>query len=245
MCKIIGKSMQKVVIRNIEILPMPNREVFVDFLMNKEPIRTGVMVAINAEKMILAEENDQVAKTLFMADYRYADGISIVKSIQKKYPICQLERIAGVDLWESLMKRAAELNVPVYLVGAEEKVVNETAKRLEKWGVRIVGTQNGYFEQDDKVIRNIQESGAKFVTVAMGSPKQEIFMLQAKQYYPDCLYMGVGGTYDIFIGKVKRAPKIWQKLGLEWLYRLLKQPSRWQRQLRLAKFAYYYITKQL
>ncbi|MGQ7146924.1 WecB/TagA/CpsF family glycosyltransferase, partial [Escherichia sp. SS-MK2] len=79
-------------------------------------------------------------------------------------------------------------------------------------------------------------SGAQIVTVAMGSPKQEIFMRDCRLVHPDALYMGVGGTYDVFTGHVKRAPKIWQTLGLEWLYRLLSQPSRIKRQLRLLRY---------
>ena len=78
--------------------------------------------------------------------------------------------------------------------------------------------------------------GAKIITVAMGSPRQEILMRDCRQVYPDALYMGVGGTYDVFTGHVKRAPKVWQNLGLEWLYRLLSQPSRITRQLRLLRY---------
>ncbi|VEC58725.1 UDP-N-acetyl-D-mannosaminuronic acid transferase [Escherichia coli] len=94
--------------------------------------------------------------------------------------------------------------------------------------MNIVGSQDGYFkpEQRQALFERIHASGAQIVTVAMGSPKQEIFMRDCRLVHPDALYMGVGGTYDVFTGHVKRAPKIWQTLGLEWLYRLLSQPSR-------------------
>ncbi|WP_420068332.1 WecB/TagA/CpsF family glycosyltransferase, partial [Actinobacillus pleuropneumoniae] len=122
-----------------------------------------------------------------------------------------------------------------------------TQQKLTAWNVDIVGLQDGYFDNKEQraVIERIKRSGAKLVTVAMGSPKQEKFIADAAREYPDCLYMGVGGTYDVFIGKVKRAPKIWQDLGLEWLYRLLSQPTRWRRQVNLLRFLYYYCTKQL
>ena len=110
--------------------------------------------------------------------------------------------------------------------------------------MNIVGSQDGYFkpEQRQALFERIHASGAQIVTVAMGSPKQEIFMRDCRLVHPDALYMGVGGTYDVFTGHVKRAPKIWQTLGLEWLYRLLSQPSRIKRQLRLLRYLRWHYT---
>lgn len=238
--------MDKVEIRGVELLTAKNQSVLVDFLMTQNRVETGMLVAINAEKMILAEEDPELAKLLAEADYKYADGISIVKSILRKYPHSRpLTRIAGADLWEGLMQRAGKLGVPVFLLGATPEVLAQTAEKLAQWQVNIVGSQDGYFADEQAVIAKIQQSGAKFVSVALGSPKQERFMQKARTVYPDCLYMGVGGTYDVFVGKVKRAPKCWQDVGLEWLYRLLQQPTRWRRQVRLLKYAWYYATKRL
>lgn len=236
--------MQTIKIRNIEILAVETQSDFVHYLMNEQDVRTGIMVAINAEKVILAEENPEIASVIAQAEYKYADGISIVKSIAQKSSL-KLARIAGADLWLAMMMQAARLNIPVFILGAEQSVLLETVNKLQQLNVPVVGCYNGYYDNETEIIAQIKQSGAKFVSVAMGSPRQERFMLKAKAIYSDCLYMGVGGTYDVFVGKVKRAPKIWQKMGLEWLYRLVKQPTRWQRQLRLVKFAYYYITKQL
>lgn len=237
--------MEKITVRGIEIVASPNQAAFVDFLMNETGVRQGVMVAINAEKIILADEDLAIAELIAQADYKYADGISVVHAVRQKDPSRKLARIAGVDLWEALMERAMALQLPVFVLGAEAAVLNATVEKLKARGVVVAGSRCGYFENEEAIFSLIRESGAKFVSVAMGSPKQEQFMLRARQYYPDCLYMGVGGTYDVFVGKVKRAPKSWQNLGLEWLYRLLSQPTRWRRQLRLLKFAYYYVTKQL
>ena len=99
--------------------------------------------------------------------------------------------------------------------------------------------------QRQALFERIHASGAQIVTVAMGSPKQEIFMRDCRKTHPDALYMGVGGTYDVFTGHVKRAPKIWQNLGLEWLYRLLSQPSRITRQLRLLRYLRWHYTGNL
>lgn len=238
--------MDKLEIRGVELLTAKNQSALVDFLMTENGLKTGVLVAINAEKMILAEENTEIATLLAEAEYKYADGISIVKSILRKFPHSRpLVRIAGADLWEALMQRAGELGVPVFLVGSTPDVLAQTAEKLAQWQVNIVGSQDGYFADEQAVIAQIQQSGAKFVSVALGSPKQERFMQKARVVYPDCLYMGVGGTYDVFVGKVKRAPKCWQGVGLEWLYRLLQQPTRWRRQVRLLKYAWYYATKRL
>lgn len=115
----------------------------------------------------------------------------------------------------------------------------QTEQKLRaQWQVNIVGSQDGYFTADQReaLFARIRDSGAKIVTVAMGSPRQEIFMRDCRAVYADALFMGVGGTYDVFTGHVKRAPKIWQQLGLEWLYRLFSQPTRLKRQLRLLRY---------
>lgn len=232
-------------IRGIRLQAVKNRETFANFLMNEQGVQTGRLVAINAEKVILSEKNPQLRQVIAEAEFNYADGISIVKSIRKKYPTADLERIAGADLWETLMQKAGELGVSVFLLGSSPDSLKLVEAKLAKWNVRIVGSHHGFFEDEQVVISQIQNSGATLITAAMGSPKQELFIQKAYQQYSKALYMGVGGTYDVFIGKVKRAPKCWQNTGLEWLYRLLKQPTRWQRQRNLLRYAYYYFTNQL
>ncbi len=113
------------------------------------------------------------------------------------------------------MARAGKEGTPVFLVGGKPEVLAQTeAKLRNQWNVNIVGSQDGYFkpEQRQALFERIHASGAQIVTVAMGSPKQEIFMRDCRLVHPDALYMGVGGTYDVFTGHVKRAPKIWQTL---------------------------------
>ncbi|WP_386692833.1 MULTISPECIES: lipopolysaccharide N-acetylmannosaminouronosyltransferase [unclassified Lonepinella] len=240
--------MEKVVIREIDILVPENKQALVDHLISEKQIKTGLLIAINAEKMIACAKNPQVNALIQQAEFNYADGISVVFSIKKKYPQWQkLTRIAGIDLWQALLQRSAELSVPVFLIGGQADVVNQVAEKLSHQQVNIVGCQHGYFSEleEKAVIERIKQAKAKFVTVAMGSPKQEIFMQKAQQIYPDCLYMGVGGSFDVLVGKTKRAPLLWRKMNLEWLYRLLNQPTRWQRQLNLLHYAYYYVTNKL
>ena len=240
--------MEKVAIRGINILACKNECEFVEFLMSEHEIKTGKLIAINAEKIIVAEKQSEIKELLRQAEYNYADGMSIVFSIKKKYPqFAKIERIAGVDLWQALMKRSALLKVPVFLLGSSEDTLQNVKAQLIQWNVKIVGTQHGYFPETEEkaVIDKVKESGAKFITVEMGSPKQEKLMQKMQQQYPNALYMGVGGTYDVFTGKINRAPKNWQKLNLEWLYRLCCQPTRWRRQLNLLQYAYYYLMNKL
>lgn len=231
-------------IRGIDIWGFRDSEQFLQHLFAGERVRTGTLVAINAEKVITAEQDTALRTLIAAAEYKYADGISIVRAIRRKYPAAQVNRIAGADLWVALMQRAGALGVPVFLIGGQPDVLAQTEEKLRRqWGVNIVGSQDGYFgaSQREALFARIRASGAQIVTVAMGSPRQEIVMRDCRVHYPQALYMGVGGTYDVFTGRVRRAPLLWRRLGVEWLYRLLAQPTRWRRQVKLLRFvAYYY-----
>ncbi|PHM44570.1 UDP-N-acetyl-D-mannosamine transferase [Xenorhabdus mauleonii] len=230
-------------IRGLSIWGFKDMSHFLAHLFQDGQVKTGTLVAINAEKVLTAEQDNALNMLLNEAEYLYADGISIVRAIRRKYPEADVSRIAGADLWEALMEKAGREGTPVFLVGGKPEVLAQTESKLRaQWNVNIVGSQDGYFtpEERETVFERIHACGAAIVTVAMGSPKQEIFMRDCRKVHPDALYMGVGGTYDVFTGHVKRAPKIWQNLGLEWLYRLLSQPSRIRRQLKLLRFLSYY-----
>lgn len=235
-------------IRGIRLCGFRNMAHFLDYLFAGQKVKTGSLVAMNAEKVLTVESNPEIRALIDHADYKYADGISIVRAIRRKYPQAQVTRIAGADLWEGLMERAGNEGTPVFLIGGKPDVLAQTEEKLRaQWNVNIVGSQNGYFNPDQRaaLFEKVKSSGAAIVTVAMGSPKQEILMRDCQVIHPDALYMGIGGTYDVFTGRVKRAPKIWQRMGLEWLYRLISQPSRLRRQLKLLKFVRYYYTGRL
>ncbi|SUB84153.1 Putative N-acetylmannosaminyltransferase [Pragia fontium] len=241
-------NITKYSIRGIDISGFRDMSQFVDYLFSDGDMKNGTLVAINAEKVMTAEQDKALRELIDAAEYKYADGISIVRSIRRKYPDANLQRIAGADLWEALMERAGQKGIPVFLVGGKPEILAETEQKLKsQWNVNIVGSQDGYFKPEDRdaLFERIWASGAKFVTVAMGSPKQEMWMRDCRKVYPDALYMGVGGTYDVFTGHVKRAPKAWQNMGLEWLYRLLSQPTRWRRQFKLLKYVVYHYTNRL
>ena len=235
-------------LRGLKLIGWRNMQHALDYLYADGNLKQGTLVAINAEKMLTLEDNGEVRELINAAEFKYADGISVVRSVRKKYPEANVSRVAGADLWEARMARAGAEGTPVFLVGGKPEVMAETVEKLRKqWNVNLVGTQDGYFTPDQRqaLFERIHASGAKIVTVAMGSPKQEILMRDCRQVHPDALYMGVGGTYDVFTGHVKRAPKVWQNLGLEWLYRLLSQPSRIKRQLRLLRYLRWHYTNNL
>ena len=178
------------------------------------------------------------------ADIRYADGIGVVKVMRRRLAR-YVARIPGCELWQQLMQRAASMQVPVYLVGAKPEVLAQTQAKLLAQGANIVGATDGYFNDEAALIHAIQHSGARIVSVAMGSPKQELLIQRIQAAHPDCFYMGVGGSYDVFTGNVPRAPQLWCKLNLEWAYRLLIQPSRIGRQLGLLRYLWWYLTGKI
>ncbi len=235
-------------IRHIPLYGFTSIEHFVDFLVGEQQIKSGMLVAVNAEKLMLAERDPELRKILLKSEYNYPDGISIVQALRRKYAGQQIVRTAGIDLWLALMTRCAQQKIPVYLVGATPSILQQTKQKLQQeMGVTLTGWQHGYFTRNEaeNVIKSITDSSARVVIVAMGSPRQELFIRQCQKRYPEALYMGVGGSYDVFTGHVRRAPLLWRHWGLEWLYRLICQPSRWRRQIKLLRFVWYYWRKQL
>ncbi|MGE0972470.1 lipopolysaccharide N-acetylmannosaminouronosyltransferase [Klebsiella sp. WOUb02] len=235
-------------LRGLQLIGWRDMQHALDFLYADGAIRQGTLVAINAEKMLAVEDDPEVRALIEAAEFKYADGISVVRSLRKKYPQAQVSRVAGADLWEALMERAGAEGTPVFLIGGKPEVLTQTCAQLrQRWNVNIVGSQDGYFSADQRqaLFARVRDSGARIVTVAMGSPRQEILMRDCRQVYPQTLYMGVGGTYDVFTGHVHRAPRFWQDMGLEWFYRLISQPSRIKRQIRLLRYLRWYYTGQL
>lgn len=202
-------------------------------------------IALNPEKVMKARESRQTRELLERADILYPDGIGIVKVLESKLNK-SLARIPGCDLWEELMRDAAAHDIPVYLLGARDEILSATVTKLKtEYSTPIVGYHEGYYSSEDEIINEIRESRAKIISVALGSPKQEQFIFKCIDSGINAFFMGVGGTYDVYSGYVKRAPLIFRNMNLEWLYRLVTQPSRFFRQLKLLKYIWLYTTKQL
>lgn len=229
----------------VDVMAFRDMQQLVEFIVHEDgSVFAGSAIAINPEKVMKAQEDPAIRDMLNEAEIRYADGMGVVKAMQKKLgqPV---QRVPGCETWEAIMYRAAAKQVPVFLVGAKPEVLAQTKSKLEAAGVKVVGAQDGYFKDEDALIGQIQASGARIVTVAMGSPRQEKFIQKAKPLLPNTYFMGVGGTYDVFTGHVKRAPEIWCKLNLEWAYRLIDQPSRIKRQWSLVEYLWLYLRGKL
>jgi N-acetylglucosaminyldiphosphoundecaprenol N-acetyl-beta-D-mannosaminyltransferase len=201
--------------------------------------RTHVVTA-NPEIVMVAREQPSFQSILEQA-YVVPDGIGIVYAAKwTNQPIA--ERVTGIELMEALMEQADRHQWKVYLLGASPDVNRLAAEKLAARypGARIVGYRDGYFQtnEEEDVARDIAEKQPHLLFVAMGAPKQDQWIAAWWDQLGVPLAMGVGGSFDVIAGKVKRAPALWQKLHLEWLYRLLSQPSRWKRQLAIPRFVW-------
>ncbi len=206
----------------------------VSFIITEGKAKTAI--AINPEKIVISIKDYNVRQHILNADIRYLDGYGTVIVARLKTS-CSYPRIPGCELWENIMEEAGKFNKKVFLVGGTEDIILRTKLKLEKdFNTPVCGYHNGYFDDDDIVIRQIIASKPDIVTVAMGSPKQEVFMAKCRALGLDSFMMGVGGTYDVFTGNVKRAPMLFRRLNLEWFYRLCSQPTRYKRQINLVKF---------
>lgn len=194
----------------------------------------------NPEIIMCARNDDNLHRILEEADMVVPDGIGVVIASRiKKTPLP--ERVAGYDLVQNTMKEACKEGYKYYFFGASPGISDLAAAKMRKAhpGIQIVGTHSGYFkpEEEQQIIREINASGANILLVALGCPKQEKWIATHKHLLPNIrVAVGVGGSFDVMSGEVKRAPVIFQKLGLEWFYRLLKEPSRLGRMMVLPKF---------
>lgn len=194
----------------------------------------------NSEILLHAYKNKDYADVLNRAELVTADGIGVVyasRILGSSLP----ERVSGFDLANELLRICAPLKKRVYLFGGKPGVAEAAAEKITTLypGIEIVGGADGYFddEKEAKIIDDINEKSPDILFVCLGFPKQETW-IDAHSDLNAKIAMGLGGSLDVFAGTVKRAPKIYQKFGIEWLYRLIKQPSRFIRMLALPKFGF-------
>jgi N-acetylglucosaminyldiphosphoundecaprenol N-acetyl-beta-D-mannosaminyltransferase len=190
---------------------------------------------VNAAKLVNMHRDPALGDAVRSADLILADGMSVVwaaRLLGRRLP----ERVAGIDLMLRLLGRASECGHRVYCLGATDEVLAEVVRLIERDypGARVVGYHNGYFnsEEESAVAHEIVEARPDMLFVAMSSPKKELFLARWSQRIGAPICHGVGGAFDVMAGKVKRAPERWQRLGMEWLYRVIQEPRRmWRRYL--------------
>ncbi len=204
----------------------------------------GILVSINAEKILHATDE---TRGIINRNIGYCDGVGAVYAMrQKGHP--EACKLPGCELWLKTIA-ARYRNKTFYLVGGRQEVIDETVAKLrqEYPGIRIVGFRNGYLKTPEESAALIDDIVAKrpdCVFVAMGSPKQELLMEEMLRRHP-AVYQGLGGSFDVYTGHVKRAPRWWIDHNLEFLYRLIHQPSRIKRQIHLLRYAYWLAFRKL
>ena len=193
---------------------------------------TGMqIVTINPEIIELANQNEDYANILKTAEMVIPDGSGIKLALKLKG--INQEQIPGIDFTKKIIQEFAQKGYPVALIGAKEEVIQKTVSNLKKEipDLNICYFRNGYFSENDEeqIINEIKEKSPKLVLFALGAPKQEMLISKCRKELNNAIYIGVGGSFDVWAGNVERAPEIFRKFGCEWLYRTLRQPERIKR----------------
>lgn len=222
--------MESVEILGINVYPYLNFEDLIDDAVKQKKM----LLSVNAEILL---RSDAELRTIYNNNIGYADGIGAVMALNKKK--VQAMKLPGCELWLKIVEKFADSDKTFYIVGSTDDVISKTIAQLkEKFpNLKIAGYRNGYLNDTDveELEQNIERLKPDFVFVAMGMPKQEKLMARLYNKHR-AVYLGLGGSFDVFTSNVKRAPKWWIDHNIEFAYRLWKQPSRIKRQLPLIKF---------
>lgn len=231
----------------VDLVNMDQALEFVDrYIRNAD--KAGYILAVNPEKVYALRENEFLRHLFNNAALLIPDGIGMVIALLflHRQKVC---RVPGADLMLKICERSAEAGYRIFIFGSSEEVNKGAVLKLQRRypGIHIVGRSNGYRkpEEMEQLINDINRSGADILFVALGSPRQEEWIQRNLSSLNVKIIQGIGGTLDTITGRVKRAPVFFQKMGLEWLYRLLMQPSRIKRQLCYPIFVFEVILLKL
>lgn len=207
-------------------------------IQNPDSESAKLVVTLNAIGMETVVDDKEFAEIVDWSEMRLADGFGLCFGMKFLGRPVQ-ERVAGIDFAENLCRTAAAEGWPVYFIGAAGDTARQCAEVLsEKFpGLVTAGARDGYFDiRDESIADEAAKSGAKILLVAMGQPRQEKWVYRHRKRLKGMLCVGVGGAFDVFSGNLMRAPLWVQKIGFEWLYRMLQEPGRWRNNLRLITF---------
>lgn len=223
--------MNDILINSYRVNCFSSKSVFLDYIST----RKNILVAINAEKLL---KDDPKLKNIVNSHIGYADGIGAVLALKKK-GFSEAVKIPGSEFWLDIIREFHEQK-SFYFIGSSQEVINLTTKKLKEEfpNIDIRGFRDGFFKNDldfNNTLSDIMEKKPDVIFVAQGSPRQEFTMDRMYNSYP-ALYMGLGGSFDIYSGLKQRAPEFYLRNNLEWFYRLIKEPTRFSRQISLLKF---------
>jgi len=191
-------------------------------------------VVVNVAKIVNIQNDKTLLESVKSCDVINIDGMGVVWGARFCGHFVP-ERVAGVDLFHKLIQMSESKKFPVYLLGATEEVVAKTVDKVKEIhpNLLVAGYHHGYFwDNEESMVQKIRESGAKLLFVAITSPKKENFINKWQDKLGVLFVMGVGGTFDVVAGKVNRSPEWVQRIGFEWLYRVIQEPGRmWKRYL--------------
>lgn len=189
------------------------------------------VVTLNAEMVVFAQENQELDRIIRHAHLIVPDGAGVVWALRLSGQRC--DRLPGIELAGAALGRAAAQGRRVALLGAKKEVMEAVQPVLAKLypGLNVVSARDGYFSADDEeaVVKQVAAEKPDLVLVALGVPRQEYFIDKWQGAFPDAVMIGVGGSFDVWAGVVKRAPQAFQKMHMEWLYRLISEPWRFKR----------------
>ena len=205
-----------------------------------EPTKNVVhhIITLNAEILYKAQTDTELMRIIQKADLNTPDGSGTVWAI-KQLTGQDVDRVTGIDLMTEICKQSRKNDWKVFLFGGKPGIADEAGRQLEEdYSTPIAGMLNGYFKEEDEesILERINDSDADILFVALGAPKQELWIDKYRERLNVPVGIGVGGSFDVISGQVERAPQFFQKMGLEWLWRLLKEPWRWKRMMALPKF---------
>lgn len=226
------KQNERVDVNGVKIFPFTSFEQLLAYVDEHK----GILVAINAEKILHATDQ---TRAIINRNIGYSDGAGAIIALKKK-GFDHVAKIPGCVLWLHIIEAMYPQGKSFFLIGGKQEVIDATVEKLKEdySGINIVGFRNGYLKSDEEkkmLLDDIEAKKPDVVFVAMGSPKQELLMEEMAERHP-AIYQGLGGSFDVYTGRVKRAPEWWQNHNLEWLYRLINQPSRIKRQIHLIRF---------
>lgn len=206
------------------------------------------VVTMNAEMAMQALNDHELGAIIGRAGLVTPDGVGIVWAVRRRGQVPNIEKVAGIELVQTLVARAAQTGHRIYLLGGKPGVPEEAARALQQTypGLQITGLRHGYFGPDEEteILANIKEARPDILLVALGVPRQEKWIDRHQADLRVPITIGVGGSLDVFAGRVRRAPDAFQRLHLEWLYRLLQEPWRLKRmRTTLPAFVYRVLTE--